>query len=117
MHELSICQALIDRVISIANEQNAKQVFSVRVAVGPLSGVEPQLLEQAYPIAAAGSIAESAELKLEILPVRVHCPSCSKESDALPNRLICGNCSDWQVTLVSGDELMLQGIELERYCA
>jgi len=117
MHELSICQALIDRVTLIANEQNARQVFSVRVAVGPLSGVEPQLLQQAYPIAAAGSIAAESELELESLPIRVLCSSCKQESDALPNRLVCGHCGDWQTTLVSGDELMLQGIELERETA
>ena len=115
MHELSVCQALIDRVTLIANEQNARQVFSVRVAVGPLSGVEPQLLQQAYPIAAAGSIAADSELELEALPIRVLCSSCEQESDALPNRLVCGHCGDWRTTLVSGDELMLQGIELERH--
>lgn len=117
MHELSVCQALIDRVTLIANEQNARQVFSVRVAVGPLSGVEPQLLQQAYPIAAAGSIAADSELELEALPIRVLCSSCEQESDALPNRLVCGHCGDWRTTLVSGDELMLQGIELERETA
>lgn len=117
MHELSICQALIDRVTSIASEKNAKQVFSIRIAIGPLSGVEPQLLEQAYPLAAAGSIAEEAELELETLPVRVLCQSCNSETDVLPNRLVCANCGDWKTTLVSGDELMLQGIELERYHA
>ena len=117
MHELSVCQALIDRVTSVANEQNARQVFSVRVAIGPLSGVEPQLLEQAYPLAAAGSIAEDAELELETLPVRVLCSSCNEETDALPNRLVCAKCGDWKTTLVSGDELMLMGVELSRHCA
>lgn len=117
MHELSICQALVDRVTSIAGEQRARQVFSVRVAIGPLSGVEPQLLAQAYPIAAAGSIAEAAELQLETLPVRVFCPACDSETDARPNRLVCGQCGDWRTRLVSGDELMLQNIELERYDA
>lgn len=117
MHELSICQALVDRVTSIASEQNARQIFSIRVAIGPLSGVEPQLLEQAYSLAAAGSIAEDAELELETLPVRVLCSNCDKESNVIPNRLVCGHCGDWRTTLLSGDELMLQAIEMERHYA
>ena len=112
MHELSICRALINQVTKVADENNADRVISIRVAIGPLSGVEPQLLEQAYPIAATGYIAEDAELILDLLPVRVRCASCAHETEATPNRLICANCGDWHTTIVSGDELLLMSVEL-----
>jgi Zn finger protein HypA/HybF involved in hydrogenase expression len=32
----------------------------VRVGVGPLSGIEPRLLESAYPLASAGTRAEGS---------------------------------------------------------
>ncbi len=71
------------------------------------------MLEHAYPVASAGSVAEGAELVIEKLPVRVRCTQCDKESDALPNKLICQHCGDWRTTLISGDELMLMSVELE----
>ena len=114
MHELAICQSLIEQVESIALEHNAQCVTSIIVAMGPLSGVEEQLLKHAYPVASAGTVAENAELIIETLPVRVKCTQCGSESDALPNKLICKQCGDWRTTLVSGDELMLMSVELEK---
>lgn len=114
MHELAICQSLMDQVESIAAERNARSVISIVVGMGPLSGVEAELLKNAYPIASAGTVAEHAELIIEHLPVRVRCTQCGTESDALPNKLICKQCGDWRTTLMSGDEMMLMSVELEK---
>ena len=114
MHELAICQSLMDQVETIAVERNAISVTSIVIGMGPLSGVEAQLLKNAYPVASAGTVAEHAELVIEYLPVRVKCSQCGSESDALPNKLICKQCGDWRTTLLSGDEMMLMSVELER---
>ena len=114
MHELAICQSLMEQVEDIAVERNAQSVTSIVIAMGPLSGVEAQLLKNAYPIASAGTIAEDAELIIEHLPIKVKCTQCGSESDALPNKLICKQCGDWRTTLVSGDEMMLMSVELEK---
>ena len=114
MHELAICQSLMDQIETIAAERNARCVTSIVVGMGPLSGVEAQLLKNAYPVASAGTIAEDAELIIEYLPIRVKCSQCGSESDALPNKLVCKQCGDWRTTLVSGDELLLMSVELER---
>lgn len=114
MHELAICQSLMDQVESIAAERNAHSVTSIVIAMGPLSGVEAELLKNAYPIASAGTVAENAELVIEYLPIRVKCSQCGSESDALPNKLICKQCGDWRTTLLSGDEMMLMSVELEK---
>jgi hydrogenase nickel incorporation protein HypA/HybF len=114
MHELAICQSLMDQIESIAAERNARCVTSIVIGMGPLSGVEAQLLKNAYPVASAGTIAEDAELIIEYLPIRVKCSQCGSESDALPNKLVCKQCGDWRTTLVSGDELLLMSVELER---
>jgi hydrogenase nickel incorporation protein HypA/HybF len=112
MHELAICQSLMDQVETIALERNAQSVTLIVVAMGPLSGVEAQLLKNAYPVASAGTVAENAELAIEYLPVRVKCTQCDSESDVLPNKLVCKQCGDWRTTLISGDELMLMRVEL-----
>lgn len=114
MHELSICQSLMAQLENLALENNARAVTSVVIAMGPLSGVEAQLLKNAYPIASAGTVAENAELIIKTLPIRVKCNQCGCESDATANKLICKQCGDWRTTLLSGDELMLMSVELEK---
>jgi hydrogenase nickel incorporation protein HypA/HybF len=113
MHELSICQALIGQVERVARENEAQRVVSIVVVVGALSGVEPGLLERAYPLAAHGTIAEQAALVVERMPVRVKCRQCAAESDAESNRLVCGECGDWQVDVTAGEELLLRRVEIE----
>jgi hydrogenase nickel incorporation protein HypA/HybF len=112
MHELSVCQALLDQVEALARTHHASRVERIVLQVGPLSGVEGELLRTAYPIAAAGTVAEDAELVLEAVPVRVRCRTCGHESDAAPNRLVCGQCGDYRTDLASGDELLLARVEL-----
>jgi hydrogenase nickel incorporation protein HypA/HybF len=114
VHELSICQALIEQVEAVAREAEAVQVVQVRVSIGPLSGVEPQLLEQAFLLARAGSIAATASLLIDQLPIRVSCRQCGQETAAEAANLACGNCGDWHTQLVSGDELVLSQVELVR---
>lgn len=114
MHELAVCQALIDQVEEIALRERADQVLSIHLGIGPLSGVEPHLLEQAFSIARAGGVAARAELLVDNLPVQVSCDQCGQTTDALPARLLCGACGNWRTRLVSGDELQLLHVELVR---
>lgn len=112
MHELSVCQSLLDQVEAIARQHGAIRVERILLQVGPLSGVEPALLRNAWPLACAQTIAESAELVIEPAAVRVRCTSCGAETEATPNRLLCGACGDWRTRLVSGDEMLLANLEL-----
>jgi hydrogenase nickel incorporation protein HypA/HybF len=113
MHELSVCHALLTQVERIALERGAQQVTGIVLRLGPLSGVEPDLLRRAYPLAAAGSIAEQARLDIQAADVVVHCSQCGQETAATANRLLCGQCGDFRTRLVSGDEMILQSLELE----
>jgi hydrogenase nickel incorporation protein HypA/HybF len=113
MHELSVCLSLLREVERIARENNAGRVTRISVTVGPLSGVEPDLLQNAYPLAVAGTLAEDAEFRIDVSEIVVKCTQCGAESPAKANRLLCGACGDYRTNLVSGDEMVLQSLELD----
>ena len=96
----------------IAAQHAATGVKSVHLRLGPLSGVEPQLLQDAYPIACAGSVAAESVLLIDLAPFKVKCETCGAETQASPNRLLCGKCGDYHTQLVSGDEMLLMSVEL-----
>ena len=104
----------MEQVGNIALEEQATQVTAIHLGIGPLSGVEPWLLEQAFSITRAGSIAADAELVVKSMPIQVSCKQCGQLTEALPSRLVCGSCGDWRTSLISGDELELTSIELVR---
>jgi hydrogenase nickel incorporation protein HypA/HybF len=114
MHELAVCQGLMSQIEQIAQRENAERISRILLSIGPLSGVEASLLSDAFPIAAAGTVAEDAELSIEQSPIKVKCLSCGAESEATANRLLCGACGDYRTRLLSGDEMLLMSVELER---
>lgn len=114
MHELSVCQALISQVEDIARQHQAEGIRHIIVCIGPLSGVEPELLIQAFPLASAGTVAQDSQLIIERSPIRVHCERCGADTDAELNKLVCGACGDWHTKLLSGDEMLLASVELAK---
>jgi hydrogenase nickel incorporation protein HypA/HybF len=114
MHELSVCLSLMQQIESIARERNAEKVITITLNIGPLSGVEPELLRHAYPLAAAGTVAEDAELVMETPDIVVRCSQCDSETTVTPNKLLCGSCGDFRTRVISGDELTLMRVELDR---
>jgi hydrogenase nickel incorporation protein HypA/HybF len=114
MHELSVCQALISQVEDIAQQHQAEGIRRIIVHIGPLSGVEPELLMQAFPLASAGTVAQDSQLIIERSPIRVYCERCGADTDAELNKLVCGACGDWHTKLLSGDEMLLASVELAK---
>lgn len=112
MHEGALCAALLARVDGVARAEGALRVSRVRLRVGPLAGVEPELLARAFALARAGTLAADAELAIEMAPVRVRCGDCGAESGAGPRHLRCGACGSPVTQLLSGDELLLAGVDL-----
>lgn len=113
MHELAVAQALVEQVDSVIDQHHASSATLIRVRIGPLAGVVPELLGSAFPLAAAGSRMEHAVLDLVAAPIKVRCQTCGAETEAAMNRLVCGACGDWHTQVVSGDELLLETVELE----
>jgi len=112
MHELSVCRGMLHQIDAIARARNASRVKRIVVKIGPLSGVVPELLAAAFPVARAGTVAETAELALDVTSLRVLCERCGAESETPPNLLRCTACGDDHTRLVSGDELLLESVEL-----
>lgn len=111
MHEYSVVRALLDQVEGQARRHGATAVRRVRVSIGELSGVEPELLASAYELARTGGPCAAAELEIVPVAARWECPVCAA---ALPRgaRLACAACAA-PARLAAGDEILLQQIEME----
>ncbi|GAB4268794.1 MAG: hydrogenase maturation nickel metallochaperone HypA [Methylomicrobium sp.] len=113
MHELSLCEDLLDQVKQLAESHRAQRVVGITVQIGVLSGVEPKLLASAFEINRIGTIAGNAQLTLETLPARVFCNECLHESEVPGNQLGCPLCGCLKTRLTTGDEMILARVEMD----
>lgn len=112
MHELAIAQGLVGEVERVAAAHAALSADLVVVRIGVMSGVEATLLERAFSVASAGTVAAGAQLEIETGPLIVWCPACGVESEARDGKVLCASCGDWKVRIVSGEELLLVRVGL-----
>jgi len=112
VHELSLCDDLLSQVVAIAQQHQAQSVESVTVNIGALAGIESSLLDTAFSLLKAGTVAELAELIIHTAPVIVSCPYCNSQSEVAINNLLCPTCQSADTTLISGDEMILASVAL-----
>jgi hydrogenase nickel incorporation protein HypA/HybF len=111
MHEYSIVQALLDRVEVEARAHSATSVHRLRVQIGEQSGVEPDLLEAAFEMARMRTICETARLEIVSVAAQWACRVCG--ADIAPGQVLRCSLCDSPARLVSGDEIVLERIEME----
>jgi len=113
MHELGVAENLASIVLEVAGNEKLTKVTKVNVSIGEMSQIVPDLLETAFQVTVAGTIAENAILEMEIIPVKLKCMDCNKEFELHENNFICESCGSQMVEIISGTEMFLKSIEGE----
>jgi hydrogenase nickel incorporation protein HypA/HybF len=113
MHEVAIAEGLLDLVCEEAARAAATRVRAIRLAVGPLAGVEPAALTQAFDVASRGSIAEGARIVLDAPAGRANCMGCGADFEVLSRDQPCPTCARHRWLLTRGDELRLVELEVD----
>ncbi len=111
MHEYSIVSALIDRVEAEARAHGATAVQRIRVRIGELAGIEPELFVSAYDLVSERSLCHGAALEVHAEEAQWLCPRCRHE--IVPGEILrCPRCQV-PAELVAGGDIMLEQIEME----
>ena len=113
MHELSVAESLVDLVSEALLGEEAARVVSVRLRLGPLSGVVPRALQFAWDAATSGTRLDGAALRIDEVTAAAFCPRCGREHD-LPDvaHLRCPVCGDPTPDVVRGRELEVSTVEV-----
>ncbi len=137
MHEWSLVKALIRQVDGIAREHDAVAVRQITIELGPLSGVEPELVRLAFrqvvdeatssvaedlsprPLRDSwrNSLAENATLTIQEVPLIVRCIACDNENEVTDFIFRCDECGSGRVRVISGDEFRLLTITFDERLA
>ena len=110
MHEYSIGQALMERIEAETSARGATAVHRVRITIGEVAGIEPELLASAFDILRERTICHHAVLDIKRVPARWACQTCSTPIQ-IGGVLRCPSCGD-AARLVGGDEIVLAQLEM-----
>jgi hydrogenase nickel incorporation protein HypA/HybF len=112
MHEYSLVESLMRRVEEEARRRNATRVHSLKVSVGELAGVDPELFRTAFETFRQGTFCEGTALELVTYPAEWACPSCGA-AIARGERLQCSRCNVPAKLTDRSDALLLESIDME----
>ena len=112
MHEYSLVAALVERVEDEARRRGALAIHALKVSVGELAGVDPELFRTAYETFRAGTRCEGARLEVVTCPAAWSCPSCGK-TFARGEVLRCAACERPARLSERSEALLLESIEME----
>lgn len=113
MHEIGIAQELSAIVLETARREKITKVTRVNINFGQMVQIVPEIFEFAFREAVRGSLAQDAELSLEILPVRMKCKVCGTDFNVTEGFFICNNCGSADIDIIQGKELFVKSIEGE----
>jgi len=112
VHEVALCQSLVD----IIRDQQVRDGFSrvrrVIVEVGALGHVDPHALEFAFDVESRDSPAEGAVLEILEVAGRAWCMDCSRPVTIGRRGDPCPNCAGFTMIVEQGDELRLKELEV-----
>ena len=112
MHELSICESIIQLIEEQADVQNFAHVKAVWLEIGPLSGVELEALRFGFDVVRRGTMAENARLEIVETKGEAWCMACAK-SVAVSKRFdACPDCGGYQLQITGGEEMRIKELEV-----
>ncbi len=108
MHEISLVRSLLEQVDRIVTEQGGRAAVEVRVEIGPLSGVEPLLVKEAF-----AQLVGHGTLIIDEVPLVARCHSCHTEFEVEHFRFICPHCRNRETSIVRGDAFRLLSVTVD----
>lgn len=112
MHEMALCEGLVQLIESERAQRGFASVSRVRLALGAFANVEPEALRFGFEVATRGTAAEGAELQFDIVPAHAWCMACG-ETQAIARRGdACPGCGSSQLIVQDGEEMRLAELEV-----
>jgi hydrogenase nickel incorporation protein HypA/HybF len=114
MHELSLVTNILEIAEASAVKEGASAIRTIALRVGAFSSVDAGALEFAFEAAKHGTMAENAQLELEIVPVKAYCEACKLEFE-LDNPFgiaLCPKCQQPTAAIQRGEELEVRFLEV-----
>ncbi|MEJ2058981.1 MAG: hydrogenase maturation nickel metallochaperone HypA [Gammaproteobacteria bacterium] len=113
MHEMSLCESVLQIIEQQAQTNGFQRVKTVRLEIGALAGVELEAMRFGFDAVTRKSIAQGATLDIIELPGRAWCLTCGQSVEISQRYDPCPACGSYTLQVTGGDELRVKDLEVE----
>jgi hydrogenase nickel incorporation protein HypA/HybF len=112
MHELALCQSVLNTLREQARIHRFDRVTTVRLEIGVLSCVSRDAIEFCFAAVTRGTLADGAGLELIRLPGQAWCLDCELAVAIGERHEACPRCGGYRLRLMQGDEMRIKDLEV-----
>jgi hydrogenase nickel incorporation protein HypA/HybF len=112
MHEMSLCEGILQVLEQQAQQQNYSTVKTVWLEIGKLSSVEPDAMRFSFEVIMQGSLAESAKLEIIEVNGQAWCFSCQQNVIIEHRYDGCPHCGAYQLQINDGEQMRIKELEV-----
>lgn len=112
MHELALCQSVVDVMREQARVHGFERVTSVRLEIGALSCISREAVEFCFAAVARDTLADGAVLQVIRLPGRAWCLDCETAVAIGERHDACPYCGGYRMQIVRGEEMRIKDLEV-----
>ena len=121
MHEFSFAYNIFKVAEATAIKHKAKKITEVQLEIGELTLIVPELLKRSFEMATSGSMAEGAELVITVLPGKIKCRECGKDSSVTLSEesqltglqlFQCKHCQSKNTEIIDGKKANIKNVKI-----
>jgi len=113
MHELSLCEGVVQLIEDQALAQQFSKVNTVWLEIGALAGVETEAMRFSFDAVSSGTVADGATLNIIDIPAQARCPVCDKAVQVSARFDACPDCGHYPLEIIAGEELRIKELEVQ----
>ncbi len=113
MHEMSLCQGILQVIEAESQKQGFDSVKNVWLEIGDLAGVEVESLLFCFDAVTRDSLADQAKLNIINTPGSAWCLKCAETVNVKQRFDECPQCGSYQLQITGGDEMRIKELEVE----
>lgn len=110
--ELQATQAILRK--SLLQVRDTGRIKNVHLVIGEISELDQDLILKHWHELSRGTPAEHAQLHFRLKKAEVQCMACFEKYRPIHGEIHCPYCGSYGAKVLSGEELDLESIELDR---
>lgn len=112
MHELSLCEHVLDVMEQHAQEQQFRQVKAVYLEIGLLSGVDADAMRFCFESVVRNTLADGATLWIDQPAGQAWCERCRQQVTIAQRYDACPECGCFPLQIQAGEQMRIKQLEV-----